>query len=96
MKKTISLLSNLLMASTLFLGVSTASADSAVVKTPLDLTGYCHMQFPAIREDTLSWTQPVLEEGSGHVIDFYGSCDHNPVGEAEIRAQRKLRSLDLE
>ncbi len=96
MKKTISLLSNMLLASTLFLAVPSAKADNAVVKTPLDLAGYCHMQFPAIREDTLSWTQPVLGEGSGDIIDFYGSCDHNPLGEDEIRAQKRFHSDVLE
>ncbi|MDH3445187.1 MAG: hypothetical protein OEN50_14765 [Deltaproteobacteria bacterium] len=92
MKKTISLLSNLLLSSTLFLGVPTAEAESVVLKTPLDLAGYCHMQFPPIRKDTLNWDQPVLDEGSGNVIDFYGSCDHDPLGPDEIRAQKRAHS----
>jgi hypothetical protein len=33
----------------------------------------------------------VLNESAGNSIDFYGSCDRDPLGRDEIRAQRELR-----
>jgi hypothetical protein len=89
MKKTASLLTNLLIASTLFLGVPIAGGQEVVVETLADTSSYCHMKFPPIREDTLSWDRPLLNENAGNSIDFYGPCDHNPVGQEEIRAQRR-------
>ena len=94
MKKTISLLSNMFLASTLFWGVPTLGADELVVKEPADLSGYCHMKFPPMRADTLSRTQPVLDETAGNVIDFYGSCDHDPTGAEEVKIQGRNRSDD--
>lgn len=54
-------------------------------------SSYCHMKFPAIREDTLSWDRPVLKDGSdseGDLIDFYGPCDYDPLGKEQVQAQR--------
>ena len=90
MKKTISLLSNMFLASTLFWGVPTLGADELVVKEAADLSRYCHMKFPPMRADTLSWDRPVLDETAGNVIDFYGSCDHDPTGAEEVRIQRRM------
>ena len=90
MKKTISLLSNLFLASTLFWGVPTVEADELAIKEAANLSFYCHMQFPEMRADTLSWDRPVLDETAGKVIDFYGPCDHDPTGADEIRAQRRV------
>jgi hypothetical protein len=39
--------------------------------------------------------QPVLNETAGNIIDFYGSCDYNPLGEDEVLTQRKLRRHNL-
>jgi hypothetical protein len=89
MKKTTSLLSGLFVASTLLWGAATVKADDLVVKTPLEISGYCHMKFPPMRRETLSWTQPVLDESAGNVIDFYGSCDHDPTGAEERKTQRR-------
>jgi hypothetical protein len=97
MKKTLSLLSNLLLSSTLFWGVPTVGGEEIgagnelVVKVPADTSSYCHMKFPPMREDTLSWERPLLNENAGQIIDFYGPCDYDPVGGDEIRAQRALR-----
>jgi hypothetical protein len=89
--KNISLLTNLLLSSTLFWTVSTASGEEVILKVPADTSNYyCHMQFPPIREDTLSWERPVLNEAAGNSIDFYGPCDHDPVGPEEVRAQRRV------
>lgn len=94
MKKTTALLSGLFLSSTLFWGVAPVEADELVVKTPLDLSGYCHMKFPPMRQDTLSWAQPVLDESAGNIIDFYGPCDHDPTGAEERKRQRRLGNRD--
>jgi hypothetical protein len=90
MKKTTSLISNLVWSSSLFWGVATVNANEPIVRTPLDLPGYCHMQFPEMRSDTLGWDRPVLDNDSGKVIDFYGSCDYDPTGADAIKAQRRV------
>jgi hypothetical protein len=89
MKKSVSLLSNLLLSSTLFWAVP-AVAEEMVSSVPTDITAYCHLKFPAMREDTLSWQQPVLDPLSGNIVDFYGPCDYDPTGVDEIRAQRRV------
>jgi hypothetical protein len=49
---------------------------------------YCHMKFPALREETLSAKPPMLKDAdSEDVIDFYGPCDHDPTGNDEVQAQ---------
>jgi hypothetical protein len=66
-------------------------AEELISKVPADATtAYCHLKFPAIREDTLSWEQPILDPYAGNMVDFYGPCDYNPVGTDEIRAQRRV------
>jgi hypothetical protein len=90
MKKSLSLLCNLLLSSTLFCGVSSVEAEEMVSSVPTDITDYCHLQFPAMREDSLSWERPVLDSTTGNIIDFYGPCDYDPTGVDEIRAQRRV------
>ena len=90
MKRTVSILTNLLLSSTFFWGVPTAYAQEGIVRVPADSTSYCHMKFPPIREDTLSWANPVLNESAGSIIDFYGPCDHDPLGKDEARTQKEL------
>jgi hypothetical protein len=90
MKKAISLLANLLMSSTLLWGVPTARGEEVILKAAADNAGYCHLKFPPIREDSLSWDRPVLNENAGNSIDFYGPCDHDPLGQDEIRAQKQV------
>jgi hypothetical protein len=92
MKKSMTILPNLALAATLFWSVPTAQADELVIKNAVDPSAYCHMKFPPMREDTLSWAQPVLDENTGNIIDFYGPCDHDPTGAAERTRQRGLRS----
>ena len=89
MKKSVSLLSNLLLSSTLFWAVP-AVADEMISIVPTETTDYCHLKFPAMREDTLSWQQPLLDPQAGNIVDFYGPCDYNPVGSDEIRVQRRV------
>jgi len=94
MKKSVSLLSNLLVSSTLFWGVPVAQGDELgseeSLKVPAVSADYCHMQFPPMREDSLSWVRPVLDDSTTASIDFYGSCDHDPLGIDEIKAQRRV------
>jgi hypothetical protein len=98
MKKSASLLSNLLLSSTLFFGVPMAHGEELnpgqVVKVPATNASYCHMKFPPMRQDSLSWKQPVLDDGSAAIIDFYGPCDYDPLGNDEIRLQRRLKLRD--
>jgi hypothetical protein len=67
-----------------------ASGQETIVKVPAETTSYCHMKFPPIREDTLFSANPVLNESAGNIIDFYGPCEHDPLGKDEIRVQRDL------
>jgi hypothetical protein len=92
MKKTTALISNLFLSSTLLIGLTTAEADELVFKKAADASAYCHMKFPPMREETLSWVQPVLDESAGNIIDFYGPCDHDPTGPVE-RARQKRNGL---
>jgi hypothetical protein len=72
----------------LFSSVSWA-AEGIVYRSPDGTGGYCHLKFPAIREDTLSWDRPVLKDPSeGDIVDFYGPCDHDPLGRAEVMRQK--------
>ena len=91
MKKGTPLIAALLLSSTMLWGVARSETGEAIVKVPADITSYCHMQFPPIREDTLSWERPVLDSTSGNIIDFYGPCDHDPLGLDEVRSQRRER-----
>jgi hypothetical protein len=95
MKKTISLLSNLLLSSTLFWGVPAVGASEIVETEAAGVAGYCHMKFAPMEEATLSWAQPELSTEAEKSIDFYGPCDYDPTGAAEIKAQRALLLRDL-
>ena len=90
MKKTISLLSNLILSSNLLWGAPTVGAAELVVREAASLSLYCHIQVPEIRADTPSWDQRVLDETSGYGIDFYGPCDHDLNGGDEIKIQRQI------
>jgi hypothetical protein len=75
-------------------GFAVKSADAAAERVMSNATlipgVYCHLTFPAIREDTLSWDRPVLKDPSeGDIIDFYGPCDYDPLGKDEITSQKR-------
>ena len=57
--------------------------------------GVLPYEVPPIREDTLSWDRPVLNENAGNIIDFYGPCDHDPLGAEEVRVQRQMLRNEL-
>ena len=90
MKRSLSLLCNLLLSSTLFWGLPPVEAEEMIFSVPTDTTDYCHLKFPAMREDSLSWERPDLNSAAGNVIDFYGPCDYDPTGFDEIRVQRRV------
>ena len=67
---------------------SAAAAATFLTKDALADSSYCNMKFPAIVEQTLGTAQPVLKDVSeGDIIDFYGSCTHDPLGKDEVRSQ---------
>jgi len=72
-----------------------APAADVILKVASESGNYCHLKFPAIREDTLFWDRPVLQDPkTGEVVDFYGPCDHDPLGREEILAQRADKTRD--
>jgi hypothetical protein len=97
-----------LYLSLLFLGVLgytpiAASAQAPQVKgvkpgviaaMPLNKEGtFCHLRFPAIQGRTLGTDKPQLKPATtGDVVDYYGPCDHDPLGKEEIARQKELQS----
>ena len=74
------------------LGLSIAElwgAEGVIGRVSIPESKYCRLKFPAIREETLSWSRPVLKDPSdGDIIDFYGQCDYDPVGKEEVARQK--------
>ena len=81
------ILTGLILAANLTWGTS-VKADDSISKVSTDSVSYCHMKFPPISDETLFSDHPVLNEAAGNAIDFYGSCDHDPLGQDEVQAQR--------
>ncbi len=81
-----------LLGASLGLGAAPAGAAEGVLLKVEAYPGYCHMQFPAIVDETLGWDRPVLQDASTtDIVDFYGPCDYDPLGKDEIRAQKSSR-----
>ena len=58
---------------------------------------YCHLRFPAIRPSTLASSKPQLKPATSQdIIDYYGPCDHDPLGKEEVERQKQLQSERLE
>jgi hypothetical protein len=83
------------LSALLFIGIAGTSAavlgaDDVLLKEEVAPgSNYCHMQFPAIRKRTLNWDHPILKSpGTGDIIDYYGSCDENPLGKDQVWQQR--------
>ena len=94
------LLSALLFTGTLGLSAQAlwaqAKVQGVVSASVLPGTNFCHLRFPAISEETLGSAHPVLKDAAeGDMIDFYGPCNHDPLGKDEIHSQidqqQKLR-----
>ena len=82
--------SMLLLTARLLLGSSLLwAADGIIAKVPDSSGTFCHLKFPAIKEETLYWDRPVLKDVSdGDIVDFYGPCNYDPLGKDEIRTQK--------
>ena len=96
MKKNISLLINLLLTSTLFWGVPLAygeelDSEEMISTVPGELPAYCHIQSPAMREDSLSSTHPVFDDSTVNAVDFYGPCDYDPLGIDAVKTEQRIR-----
>ncbi len=92
-KTATSFLAGLLLVGGLGVKNTFAAAEGAISNATLTPGSYCHLKFPAIREETLSWDRPVLKDPrEGDIIDFYGACDHDPLGKDEITSQRRQAS----
>ena len=90
MKTRTSLFAALLLVGGIGASDAFGAAEGVISNAVLTPGSYCHLTFPAIREDTLSWDRPVLKDASdGDIIDFYGACDHDPLGEEEIARQKR-------
>src|SRR5918996_5940368 len=90
MKIATSFLAALLLASSIGASSAFAAAPGVISNATLTPGSYCHLTFPAIREETLFSDRPVLKDPSeGDIVDFYGSCDHDPLGQDEIARQRR-------
>ncbi|HTN69506.1 MAG TPA: hypothetical protein VMO00_00275 [Methylomirabilota bacterium] len=80
------------LATTFAMGVPQvrASDDGILSKTAESDGGYCHLTFPAIRPETLGTEHPQLKSpAEGDIIDFYGPCDHDPLGKEEVESQEQ-------
>ena len=69
------------------LGGTSTHAEGVISKEVSSEGSYCHAKFETIREDTLASSQPVLKDVDD-IVDFYGRCDHDPLGKEEIQAQK--------
>ncbi len=67
--------------------LTSARAQGVISQDVLTAGSYCHTKFEAIREDTLASSRPVLKD-SDDFVDFYGPCNHDPLGKDEIQAQK--------
>lgn len=76
-----------LLCAMLGLGAAPAVADNGVLFKVVVSDGYCHMQFRAMEEN--SYLSPRFQPaGSTDIIDYYGPCDHDPLGREEAQDQR--------
>ena len=79
----------LVAAATLASGMAPALAgDGILLKVPAESGEYCHLKFPAIDPGTLGSKHPRLQNpAGGDIIDYYGPCDHDPLGKDEVQTQ---------
>jgi hypothetical protein len=58
---------------------------------------YCHLRFPAIRPTTITSAKPTLKPATAKdIIDYYGPCDHDPVGKEEVQNQKEMHEERLD
>jgi hypothetical protein len=72
------------------------AGDGVISRAPDPSGSFCHLTFPAIREDTLFSDQPTLKDASeGDIIDAYGPCNFDPLGRDSILRQRRDHQLRM-
>lgn len=65
------------------------ASEGIISKVPDPSGTFCNLKFPAIKEDTLTSDRPELKDPTeGDIVDFYGPCDHNPLGKEEVQRQK--------
>ena len=69
------------------LGGTWARAGDVTSQDVLTEGSYCNTKFESIREETLASSQPVLKD-TDDIVDFYGPCNHDPLGKEEIQSQK--------
>jgi hypothetical protein len=85
------LYSTLLLAGTfVILFSSPLWAAEGIISKVSDSSGtFCNLKFPAIKEETLTSDRPALKDPSENdIVDFYGPCDHDPLGKEEVQRQK--------
>lgn len=81
------LMSVVFLTGALGLSVVPAGAETVISQDVLTDGSYCHAKFESIREDTLVSSEPVLKDADD-IVDFYGACNHDPLGKEEIQSQK--------
>jgi hypothetical protein len=93
-----------ILAASLGFGIARSWAEGGVVSkdvvsaTALDQgNSYCNLKFPAIEPSSLGSDHPVLQSAdTGDMIDYYGPCDHDPLGKEEVAKQQQDEQLYLD
>ncbi|HXV80943.1 MAG TPA: hypothetical protein VEG60_13780 [Candidatus Binatia bacterium] len=94
MAKSAFLLKSLFLSSALLSTLPSVESQEMISSIPTDTTAYCHLEFPAMHEGSLSWHPPVLDPLTGNIVDFYGPCDYDLLDSEEIRVQRRVLLRD--
>jgi len=73
------------------------AGEAAISRVPDPSGSFCHLRFPAIREDTLFSDNPVFKDASeGDIIDAYGPCNFDPLGRDSILRQRRDHQIRMD
>ena len=80
----------------LLCGTLVWAGDTVISRVPDPSGSFCHLTFPAIREDTLFSDQPMFKDASeGDIIDAYGPCNFDPLGRESILRQRRDHQIRM-
>lgn len=64
-------------------------AQNIIAKARLGESDYCNLKFPAISDDTLKSSRPVLQDASStDMVDYYGACNYDPTGKEAVNDQK--------
>jgi hypothetical protein len=87
-----------IVAATCVVGTARSwGGDGVLSKTPAVNGSYCHLKFPAIRSSTLETDHPQSKSSStGDLVDYYGPCDHDPLGPDEVQREKHDSIYDWE